>query len=178
MKTSSKFEKYNFEYLETSAKQLISKYMEKTEFESEITSSYICIQNNQVFVFFDYKPLNGNPIISEMPQDVIERNLFYGYAKIEKKFNHYNVVDFQVGNYDNDIGLKGASGTGTSCGQTYRYFGKILDDNVEKIEFYDADILAATYYVGDKDFYFVELNSSLGNITRRYYDNENRLLYD
>ena len=62
MKTSSKFEKYNFEYLETSAKQLISKYMEKTEFESEITSSYICIQNNQVFVFFDYKPLNGNPI--------------------------------------------------------------------------------------------------------------------
>lgn len=146
--------------------------------KSQIVSGHVMVQNNQVFVFFDYKPLEDNPIISEMPADVIERNIFFGYAKIEKKLNKYSIVDFVVGNYDKAMETKGAGGIGTSRGQRHRYVGKILDHDVDKIEFYDDDILVCTYYVGDKDYYFVELESNLGNVTSRFYDNKNRLLYE
>lgn len=175
---SSKIEKYDFSYLNSESENLLRNFMTEREIKSEILSCHVIIQNNQVFVFFDYKPLEDNPVISEMPMNVIERNLFFGYAKIEKKFNKYNIVDFGVGNYDKAMETKGAGGIGVSRDQRHRYFGKILDNDVDKIEFYDDDILVCTYYVGDKDYYFVELQSNLGNVNYKFYDKENRTLYE
>lgn len=177
LNNSSKIEKYDLTYLESNTPRLIQDYMNERTLNAELLSCHILIQNNQVFAFFDYKPLDGNSVIHEMPVDVSERCLFYGYVKIGKSFNKYSIVDFDVSNHDTIIETNGASGSGTSRSQQYRYYGKILDNNVDKIEFYDDDILLGTYYVGDKDYYFIEFNSSLGNISRIFYDKENQLLY-
>lgn len=174
---STRIGAYDFTYLDSGSKQILQEYVNEKEEKIEISSSNIIIQNNQVFVFFDFKPLEGSHNIAEMSSDVIERNLFYGYAKIEKKFNDYNVTDFNLFNYDKSIGLEGASRDGTFRDNQYRCFGKILDNNVTKIEFYDDDTLAGAYYVGDKDYYFIELTSSIGNVNLRFYDKENKFLY-
>lgn len=175
---STKIEKYDFAYLNSESQNLIQNYMNEKEMESQIVSSHVIVQNNQVFVFFDYKPLEDNPIISEMSSDDVDRNMFFGYAKIEKKFSKYSIVDFGVGNYDKAMNTKGVGGIQISRDQLHRFFGKILDNDVDKIEFYDDSILVCTYYVGDKDYYFVEIQSTLGNVNYKFYDKDNQTLYE
>lgn len=177
---SSRIELYDVINLESQAPRLIQDHMNNGSFTGEVLSCHVFVQNNQLFAFFDYKPFDGNPVIFQMPKHVVERCIFYGYAKIEKKFSKYNIVDFSISNYDNAMEFKGASKLGgwNDVKEKHYAFGKILDDDVNKIEFYSNDVLAGTYNVGDKDYFFIELESSFGRIEYKFYDKNNNLLYD
>lgn len=176
---SSKPEKYDLAYLEAEAPRLIQEYMDERSDDASLLSCYVFTQNNHVFAFFDLEPHEGHYLLGDMPSDVIERCLFYGYAKFEKRFQRYYVADFYVQMYDTETDLKGATWN-RSFRDNHRYcYGKILDGNIEKIEFYDHDVLVGTYYVGDKDYYFIELNNNnvFGTISYRAYDKEDKFLY-
>ena len=174
--------KYDIELLKNKlAQELIQEYMVESygESNSELLFCDVFVHNNQVFAFFDYKPKKENPVISEMSNEILDRNLFFGYAKFAKKFNNYNIIDFNVSNYDLDIELEGASVNGVSQEYWQKFYGKILDNNVKKIEFYDdRNILLGTYFVGDNDYYFMELNSADLIINLKFYNDENLFLYD
>ena len=176
---SSKPEKYDLAYLEAEAPRLIQEYMDERSDDASLLSCYVFTQNDHVFAFFDLEPHEGHYLLGDMPSDIIEQCLFYGYAKFEKRFHKYYIADFQTGMNDTKITLTGVTGERISL-DNHRYcYGKILDDNIEKIEFYDHDVLVGTYYVGDKDYYFIELNNNnvLGTISYRTYDKEDKLLY-
>jgi hypothetical protein len=178
---SSRIELYDVINLESQAPGLIQAHMNAGSFTGEVLSCQVFAQNNQLFAFFDYKPFEDNPVIFQMPKRVIERCIFYGYAKIEKKFSKYNIVDFSTSSYDNAIELKGASKLGggwNDVNERYRAYGKILDDDVYKIEFYINDVLAGTYNVGDKDYFFIELEGSIGHIEYKFYGKDNSVLYE
>lgn len=171
-------EKYDIAYLESEASGLIKSYMTERDFYAEITSCHVFIQNNQVFVFFEYESLDGNALVIHLTEDVIERIMFYGYAKIEKRFDKYNIVDFGVANEDKETQIKGASRHVAYLDSTQYRFGKILDSEVDRIEFYSDGLLLGTYNVVDKDYYFIELSSNNHSISCRFYDKENNFLYE
>jgi hypothetical protein len=136
-----------------------------------INECHFVIQDNQCYVFYTYTPQKDHPIFQEMiTNDVIQRNEFYGYAKIQKKFNRYVVSDSNFSNYDTYQNSNYVSTSGVSRNHNRIYFGTVLDERVDKIEFYDEEILVKTYLVGDKNFYLVNLDSIRGNVTQRYYD--------
>lgn len=179
-KNYASIEKYDFAYLNEAAEEILQEYGPAQKMD--ITSCNSFVQNGQFFVFFEYQPLEGDPSINEMPKDVIERSVFFGYAQIGKNFNTYYVKEFQTAQYDTQLDIAGASRDGSVdiyAEKPSRYFGKILDENVNKIEFYVNDVLAETYYVGEKDYYFIELpRNAIDTISYRFYDSENRFLYD
>ena len=171
--------------LESKAHWLIQEYMDKREDNTEVLSYHVFIHNKQVFAFFDFKPLEGSFYMRKTPLDVVERSLFYGFAKFEKRFNTYKIVDFGENRHDPEIGPGWV--TGSQAQKQYRryFYGKILDDKVAIIEFYNYGILEGTYYVGDKDYYFIEINDNfgyrshvLGTDCLRFYDKESRFLGD
>ncbi|MBS5724425.1 MAG: hypothetical protein KHW59_01440 [Clostridiales bacterium] len=179
-KNYASIENFDVAYLNEAAEDILQEYGPAQKMD--ITSCDPFVQNGQFFVFFEYQPLEGDPSINEMPKDVIERSVFFGYAQIGKNFNTYYVKDFQTTQYDT-VDIAEASRNASVdiyAEKPTRYYGKILDENVDKIEFYVNDVLVGTYNVGEKDYYFIELppRNAIDTISYRFYDSENRFLYD
>ncbi|MDR0948990.1 MAG: hypothetical protein LBM69_05705 [Lachnospiraceae bacterium] len=172
----SRFDAYDLNYIQTNMTEWIDNRINAENDVAKIQECSLIIQDNQCFVFFSYMPQKDNPIISEMTNEVVQRNIFYGYARVQKSFHEYTISDFSISNYDTYENRNYVSISGTLRDHNYISYGKILDERVDKIEFYDEDILVKTYLVNDNDYYFVLIDSMRGNAIQKYYDSNGLLL--
>lgn len=160
-------------------KEILNEYIDDYNYDFDLLSFDLTIKEECIYVFFDFSPSKDSIILNGINyEEVKDRTIFYGYAKVEKKYSQYVVTDFQTSMYDKNMGNKNLTVSETSQGRNHICYGKILNSNVKKIEFYEDNFLIDTYLVDECDFYLADLTTDTlyGDVHLKLYDDKNILI--
>ncbi len=140
-----------------------------SDFIEEIERTHTIIQEDRVFIFFEFIPKKGSRIHS-YGLEMGSVGGYYGYAEIGKRRGDYYVMPDSRGLSCGDSSLTverqgGITFDGfgkrldTVKSREYILYGKILNTDIERMEFYDEEgVLRKTYRVeGARDYYFILL---------------------
>ncbi|WP_407384158.1 hypothetical protein [Ruminococcus sp.] len=161
----------------TQIEKILNDYIDTYNYNLDLLSLNFTLKENCLYVFFDFTPHENSIVLNGLNYEQVKNYIFYGYARVEKKHDQYFVTDFQTSMCD-EKSNKHLSWADTSQGNRHVCYGKIINSNIQKIEFYENNTLIETYLLSGNKYYLVPLmtESEYSSIDFRAYDNNNCLI--